>query len=871
MLTARRLSIALAAGCWLLAAPLVAHADPISFVALVAPFIGGTAAAFIASNALTLGFIALQVAGTVTGRRRARSAAARARADANSRLEDRSATVLQATPPWRVIYGRAIVGGDIVAIFTSDKTGYRENGGTYTKPDALKHLVIALAAHEVQAINEIYIEGVPLGTLDGSGYPTGGAFNTATSQPDSRSVFVLGSSYLDVPEPVVSVLRGYYTTGVGVDEQFTNVTPTLSLGNTRITNPSANAITVDYTIAHDSSATATVRVGKHLGTTSQAVDTYLNSVVPSQWTSAHRLRGIAYVVVTLDLEDARFAGGPPQMTFDVSGKKVLDTRTSTTAWSENPALIVRDWLTSPWGYAVDATDIDVTACNAAANACDVAISLTVGGVTTTGQKTFTCNGAFTSDDSREAVLEDLVECMAGSASYGATWRIAAGAWTPPVMSLTDDDLDGQIEIVQAGAGMDALFNGVHASYIGKGKSTPTDADPYQNATFVAADGRELWQDVSLPFTDNRARARNLARIFVERNRDGLMISYPAKLKAWPLEIGDRVNITSAEYGFSAKTFRVTDWQFGTGSAVQLTLQEDAAAIYDLADAASADPSPNTGLADPWSVAALTGVAATSSGTALKSGTSPLVPRVRVSWNAVTDPYVADGSGRIEVLWRRPGGPWQQVNVPGDSVDVYLVGANEGDRIVIEARARNGLGKVGPSVFIAHTVSGAAIVKTGEIDDNAATDTSYGYVALNTINLGIGSPGHGTTDAVPATYVNPYPYSVDVEVSSSLNGTATVPASAWIDVNWCKLVADLYTTSTGTFVSSHGEVNAQAPLPRVTGAGSGRWTHARALLITVPAGKELRTKISLDYDWYSLTGATKIDLRDFSMRITVVKK
>ena len=40
------------------------------------------------------------------------------------------------------------------------------------------------------------------------------------------------------------------------------------------------------------------------------------------------------------------------MTFLVKGRKVLDTRTSTTAWSANPALIVRDWLTSDWGYEV---------------------------------------------------------------------------------------------------------------------------------------------------------------------------------------------------------------------------------------------------------------------------------------------------------------------------------------------------------------------------------------------------------------------------------------------------------------------------------------------------------------------------------------
>ena len=792
----RRAAVALA----LLALPLAASADPITITVALAPYIGGTLAAFVASNAVTLGFIALQIAGTVVGRRKARSQAARARAEANSRLEDRSATLLQATPPWRVIYGRCIVGGDIVAIFTSDKTGYREDGGTYTKPDALKHLVIVLAAHEVQAINEIFIEGVGLGALDGSGYPTGGDFHVAGA-PDSRSRTITAGGYIDVPEAVVGILRAYYTTGVGVDTIYVDVTPTLSLGNTRITNPDGtNSITVDYTIAHDSGATSSVRVQKHLGTDSQTVDAYLTSVAPAQWTANHRLRGIAYVVVTLDLEEPRFQGGPPQMTFDVSGKKLYDPRTAATAWSNNPALVARDWLAAAWGYAVDAAaDIDDAACIAAANACEVrqlaaahahvatctasaaddtvtfsadmwfacgdgvrlatsgtlpgglsagttyyaiplrdrrtfqlattranAFAGTAKDITSAGTgihtgtwhdyDTFACDGAFTSADAREAVLDDIVESMAGTASYGATWRLNAGAWSAAVTSLTDDDLDGQIDVVQAGAGMDALFNGIHGSYIGVGKATPTDFDPYQNAAFVAADGRELWQDLALPFTSSKVRAANLARIFVERNRDGLMIRYPAKLKAWPLEIGDRVSVTSAEYGFVAKTFRVTDWQFGVSSAVQLTLQEDAAAIYDLADAVSADPAPNTALPNPWSVAALAGVAALSDGSTVQiSAGSAIVPRVLVSWTAVTDAYVADGGGRIEILWRRPDAPWQQVNVPGDSTSAYLVGPNHGDRIVIEARARNSLGKLGPSSFVGHTVSGAALVDWSGVD------------------------------------------------------------------------------------------------------------------------------------------------------------
>lgn len=738
----RRSLIAIAAAAALGGAPATVRADPgtIAFILTSAVEIAGFEIAV--STLLTIG---ATVYGSASARRKARKQAARARAEYNSSLEDRSVTTLTATPPWQVVYGRCTVGGAVVAIFTSDKTGTREDGSSYTKPDAYKHLVIEIAHTQCHAINEVHIEGEAVGALDGSGWATTGPF--VSTRTDSRTTTISGSSYVDVPDPVVSILNAYKDLGGG---DIVDVTPTLSNGNTRITNPDPLPITVDYTVTATRSA---VRISKHLGTSSQTVDTYLNSVKPTEWTANHRLRGATYAVVTLDLEDQRFQAGPPNITFDVSGKLLYDPRTGLTAWSDNPALVIRDWLTSPWGYGCASADVDDTYTIAAANACDVSISLTVDASTTTGP-TYTCNGAFTTDDSREAVLEDLCECMAGFAVYGAQWQIIAGAWTASVMDLTDDDLDGQIELVQAGAPSDEIFNGVRGTYIPSGKSTPTDfKPPYQNSTFVAADGEELWSDVALLFTDNPARCRNLARIITERARSGEVIRYPAKLKAWPLQVGDRVRVTSGEYGFSAKYFRVTDWQFGVQAPVLLTLQEDAEDIYDLADAAQSDPTPNTDLPDPFTVSAITGLAAVSVGEGYTDGDGTFVPRVRVTWNAVSDPYVVDGSGRIVLLWRRPGSTtsWQQQNAPADATKDYITGVRAGDRLVIEAYVVNGLGKVGPSAFVAHTVSGktsapanvsgltAAVVQGGvkvswsasAEDDNAYTEIRHGAVSWAT--------------------------------------------------------------------------------------------------------------------------------------------
>jgi hypothetical protein len=699
----------------ILLAPAAAMADPVS-AAVILGAAGASAAGYITvTAALLIGAGAATFGAAASARRKARAAAAKARSRANSELQDRSVTTLQAVPPKRVVYGRTICGGEIHAIFTTSKTATRTNGTTYTKPDALKHLVIAIADHECEAIHEVYIDGIAIGTLDGNGQPTGGTFAPTRKVTREITIAAGASSVQAYAVTVLSALDEGIASGESPDNtSLVAGSYTLTSGNTTINNTGSSALRVTFTMDVPSPV---VRVQKALGTASQAVNAYLNGLIPSQWTTDHRLRGITYVILTLDLEEQRFQGGPPGITFDVSGRKVYDPRSATTAWSDNPALCARDWLLNEWGYAVTAADIDDAYITAAANECDELITLTIGGTSTTNQKRYTCNGSFTTDQAREAVLEELLETMAGTAVYGAKWQVMAGAWTAPVMDLGDDDLHGQIEVIQADVGMDQLINGVRGQYVPRGKATPTDMDAYQNATFVSADGVELWDDVSFGFVDNKARARNLARIRTELARAGQIIRFPAKLRAWPLQVGDRVRVTSAEYGWSLKTYRVTDWQFGVTTAVMLTLQEDTSGIWDLADAATADPTPNSNLPDPWTVAALTGVTATS-GTAqqVRREDGTLLTRVRVAWTAPTSAYIADGSGQIRIEWRRQyfdsANTWRTVTVPGDEVAGFIQGVSVGNVLTIRVTAVNGLGVRGNPVVLSHTVTGAVAVTAG---------------------------------------------------------------------------------------------------------------------------------------------------------------
>ena len=701
----------IAAACLLLGATSSANADPISiFIALEAT-LGATAAGFIAAaiSNITLAGV-LSVAGVIYGGIDARnkaSYAARAARDAyNASLTDRNVTALRADPPLRAIYGRCITGGSVVAILTSDKQGVRDDGSGYTKADAYKHLVIVLAAREVQAIHEVLIDGVAVGALDVDGWATTG--DTVRTLPAYREItlaagaaYTAGAALANITAWDQAGTTDYSETGSG----FNGRAVAYSLSNAGKTLTNNSAFTAVFSM-QASETQSRVRISKLLGTPGQVADPWLLANVADQWTAADRLRGLAGVVVTLDLEDSAFQGGPPAILVDVSGHKLFDPRTGTTVWSANPALVARDYLTSEIGFACAAADIDDAYVIAAANACDATI--TIAGA---AAPTYTCNGTVTSDDGREAVLGDLAECMAGQIAYGAAWQVMCGAWAPSVMDLGDDDLHGQIEVVQAGAGIDDIFNGMRVRHIPAGSAVVDEPVPYQNTAFVAADnGVALWSDIELPYTNHRQRCANIARVLTERARASQVLRVPCKLKAWPLQLGDRVRLSSAEYGIAAAYYQVTDWQFGLKSPVTLTLQADSPGIYDLADATTAAVTPPNGLPSPWAAAAITGLVA-SSGTPelLRRSDGTVETRIRLAWARIDDPYINDNAGSIEVRWRRPRldavNLWQTAQLTGGDTGTWLSGVAEGDLVVIQVEATNRFGVSGGPAIINHSVVG----------------------------------------------------------------------------------------------------------------------------------------------------------------------
>jgi hypothetical protein len=343
-----------------------------------------------------------------------------------------------------------------------------------------------------------------------------------------------------------------------------------------------------------------INIYTHLGAADQQADANLVSAV-SGWTAEHRLRGIAYLYCKFGFDADVFPNGLPEITAVIKGKKVYDPRSSATAWSDNPALCVRDYiLSSGYGLGEAAANIDDTSVIAAANICDQTN-------TTASTTRYTTNGAFTTAIQPSEFLTNILTSMSGTLWYAqGKWRMKAGAFTASALSLDENDLRSGITVSTRHSRRDN-FNEIKGTFKGdESNYQVTDFPPVTNSAFVTADnGQVTVADVELPFTDNSIEARRIARIMLESNRQQLTIRASFGMRALALQVGDTVAISNTRFGWSSKLFQIAEWKFGLGDelgfGVEMTLKETAASVYDEVDDGLVYERDNTTLLSPFEV------------------------------------------------------------------------------------------------------------------------------------------------------------------------------------------------------------------------------------------------------------------------------
>ena len=391
-----------------------------------------------------------------------------------------------------------------------------------------------------------------------------------------------------------------------------------------------------------------IRVKKHLGTADQTTDADLLSE-SNQIDSNFRGRGIAYIYVRHEYDQDVFANGLPLITAVVRGKKVFDPRSSTTGYSANAALCVRDYITSTYGLNDDQIDeIDFAA---AANICDENVSLSAGGT----EKRYTINGVIQATQSHGDVLQSMMTACAGSLFWGAgKWKLKVGDYVAPAKTLTLDDLRGPISL-STRVNLQDQFNGVKGTFNDAAERWITTEYPsITSATFEAEDGGEQTMlDLALPFTTSAATAQRLAKLTLFRGREQMTLTADFGLNSFDVEVGEIIALTNPRYGWTAKEFEVVGWAFGSGDAgdlrVTLTLRETSETAFDWDAEETAIISNNTALPSFTSVAAVTNLQLT--GTSVLNDDGISVPAIRATWTASTNAFVQ----YYEIQYKRLGG------------------------------------------------------------------------------------------------------------------------------------------------------------------------------------------------------------------------
>ncbi len=375
----------------------------------------------------------------------------------------------------------------------------------------------------------------------------------------------------------------------------------------------------------------------YLGSDAQTMPTTaLLRGVNEFWTADHRLRGVAFLGLRFKWDEEAFAG-VPDVTALVKGKKLYDPRTATTAWSDNPALCIRDYLTNArYGKGLSTSAVDDTAIGVAATACDESVTEYSGGAT---GKLFTCNTVL---DTSKTLFDNLNILLLGCRGFlpysQGEYRLKIDGSSSSQFAFTTDHIIGGISI--QGESKSDKYNRVTVKFPNPDANWQPDtaiwpaAGSTEETAYLAADGGILLQEeIELDTITSYYQARDLARILLLRSRSGITCAIKVTSEALQLEIADVITVTHPTPGWNAKPFQVMGMQLNDDGTVDIALLEYDSTIYTWEVGTVQQTYPDTSLADPFTVGAVSNIVITETTTLGVDGT--VIPSGLITW---TRPY-----------------------------------------------------------------------------------------------------------------------------------------------------------------------------------------------------------------------------------------
>ena len=350
----------------------------------------------------------------------------------------------------------------------------------------------------------------------------------------------------------------------------------------------------------------------------------------TNWTSDHKLSGLAYVALRFKWNQDAF-NGLPEVRVTVRGKKIYDPRLDTTkggsgshrqddattwAYSANSSLVLLDYLrNSRYGKGLpnDAFETNYDSFKTSANTCDTQVTPYSGA--TSDINLFETNAVI---DSEKKVLENVRELLVPmraifNYTQGKYKVIIEGTGSSQLL-LTKDNVVSEVKL--QGESKSEKYNRVIGTFTNPEKDYQSDTVSYppfddsaldpadQHATMLSDDNNTLLErsfdmlQVTSPY-----QAEEICENILKRSRNNLKAEVTVTSEALNLSIGDIVTATYDTAGFSAKPFRVMSLAINSDSTVTLGLEEHQDNFYTWEEKGEAPTIADTVLPNPFSVSA----------------------------------------------------------------------------------------------------------------------------------------------------------------------------------------------------------------------------------------------------------------------------
>lgn len=315
------------------------------------------------------------------------------------------------------------------------------------------------------------------------------------------------------------------------------------------------------------------------------------------WDSTKLMSNCAFAIVKIIYSQTAGVTGLQQTRFQLTNSRYL------------PGDCLTDYLTSErYGAALTVSQVDTASMTALNTYCNGSMTYTTYTGATSTQTRFRYDGALETSVNVMNNLQLMAACCDCLLRYNeitGQWGVVVQSPTYAIsMALTDSNLIGGITV--SPLDIASSYNIAEVKY-----PDGTSKDSFASAVF---DLSVLYpalmypnepvnkQTINLPLVNNDVRAQYLANRFLEGAREDLQIRAVIDFSGLQLEAGDIVTLTNANYGWTAKLFRINQvtQNFADDGSVMATLAlgEFNPAVYDDKNITQFTPAPNTGIPDP---------------------------------------------------------------------------------------------------------------------------------------------------------------------------------------------------------------------------------------------------------------------------------